>query len=58
MTVELHLAELQRRHSALERKIEEARQHPATDSLEVAQLKRRKLVLKDEISRLKGDSVH
>jgi len=58
MTVEMHVAELVRRHTALEQQIEEARHHPATDSLEVAEMKRRKLHLKDEIARLRARSVH
>ncbi|MHA1548662.1 MAG: YdcH family protein [Alphaproteobacteria bacterium] len=53
MTVELHLSELERRHKALEREIEDAMQHPGTDDLTVSELKRRKLLLKDEIARLK-----
>ena len=58
MTAELHVAELQRRHQMLEREIEEATLHPGTDSLTLAELKRRKLHLKDEISRLKAEPVH
>ena len=55
MTVEVHLSELERRHRALEREIEDAVQHPGTDDLTVSELKRRKLVLKDEIARIKHD---
>ena len=47
-----HLAELERRHRALEREIVEARAHPSTDNLQIAELKRRKLLMKDEIARL------
>ncbi|MDQ0326005.1 hypothetical protein J2R99_001874 [Rhodopseudomonas julia] len=54
MPLEARLAELERRHEALEKEIEEAVAHPASDDLEVAELKRRKLQLKDEIARLKG----
>ena len=55
MSVESHLAELERRHQALEREIEEAQTHPAVDDTEIVALKRRKLKLKDEIVRLKSD---
>jgi hypothetical protein len=55
MSIESHLAELERRHAALEAELREAMSHPATDALEVSELKRRKLVLKDEISRMKAD---
>jgi hypothetical protein len=55
MSVESHLAELERRHQALKREIEEAQAHPGFDELEVAALKRRKLQIKDEIAQLKHD---
>ncbi len=59
MTMASHLAELQRRHAALDGEIRRAIAHPATDSLKVAELKRKKLVLKDEINRLRVDeTVH
>ena len=58
MAMESHLAELEKRHEALEREIEDALNHPSTDDLEVADLKKRKLQLKDEISRLKDTSLH
>jgi len=58
MTMESHLAELERRHEALEKEIEEAMSHPGTDNLVLADLKKRKLQLKDEIFRLKSASVH
>lgn len=58
MSVETHLAALVRRHGVLEQQIEEALTRPATDSLEVVEMKRRKLHLKDEITRLKARSVH
>jgi hypothetical protein len=58
MTVETQLADLERRHHALEREIEEALNHPSTDSLTLSELKRRKLQLKDEIERLKNAKFH
>jgi hypothetical protein len=53
MPLQNHLVELQRKHQALEREIEDAIAHPAADEIRIAQLKRRKLHLKDEMSRLK-----
>jgi hypothetical protein len=53
MSVESHLAELERRHEALKREIQEAQTHPGVDDLELAALKRRKLQIKDEIAQLK-----
>jgi hypothetical protein len=59
MAIESHLAELERRHQALEQEIDEALTHPSTDDLRVAELKRRKLHVKDEIARLRQEvSVH
>jgi hypothetical protein len=52
MSVESHLAELERRHEALKREIQEAQSHPSFDEFEVTQLKRRKLHIKDEIAKL------
>jgi len=53
------LAELVRRHEALEREITEAMSHPSVDTVEITELKRRKLHLKDEIARLKRiETVH
>ncbi|WP_309082628.1 DUF465 domain-containing protein [Chelativorans sp.] len=53
MSLETHLAELQRKHGELEREISNALTHPSIDALEIAQLKRRKLALKDEMERLR-----
>ena len=47
-----HIAELERQHRVLEAKIAEARNHPSIDNLQIVQLKRRKLLLKDEMARL------
>jgi hypothetical protein len=59
MAIQAHLAELERRHQALEDEINEALTHPSADDLRVTELKRRKLLLKDEITRLRHDaSVH
>ena len=53
MTQQSHLAALERKHQALERKIQDAVSHPGTDDLKLAELKRRKLQLKDEIEKLR-----
>ena len=58
MTMETHLAELERRHEALEREIEDALHHPGIDTLSLTELKRRKPSLKDEIEKLRTQSVH
>jgi hypothetical protein len=57
MAIESHLAELERRHQALELEISEALSHPSIDGLTIAELKRRKLLVKDEIMRIKQEAV-
>jgi hypothetical protein len=56
MTIQTHLAELERRHRALEDEIADAMTHPSSDGLKIAELKRRKLQVKDEIERLRGEA--
>ena len=51
--IETILSELERKHEALEREIHDVIARPAADTARVAELKRRKLQLKDEIYRLK-----
>jgi hypothetical protein len=53
------LAELELKHRLLEAELSEMLQHPSVDDLELAQLKRRKLQVKDAIARLRQQvSVH
>ncbi len=53
MSMQSHLAELEKKHRALADQISDCQAHPATDDLEVVELKRRTLLLKDEIERLR-----
>jgi hypothetical protein len=53
MSLANHLDELQRKHGDIEREIDDAMNHPSVDDLEIADLKRRKLALKDAIEKLK-----
>lgn len=57
MSSESHLSQLERRHADLERQINQAMNHPSADPLELSDLKRRKLRLKDEITKMKA-TVH
>jgi hypothetical protein len=57
MALESHLAELEKRHEALEQEIAEALTHPSIDDLQIAELKRKKLHVKDEITRLKQETL-
>jgi hypothetical protein len=56
MKVESQLAALEKRHHDLEIEIADALSHPGTDTLTIAELKRRKLQLKDEIYRLRSEA--
>lgn len=55
MTRENHLAVLEQRHDALDKEIAQEMLHPAADELKLAEMKRRKLQLKDEIAKLRSD---
>jgi hypothetical protein len=57
MAIESHLAELEKRHDALDHQISEALNHPSIDDLTLLELKRRKLHVKDEIARLRQDTL-
>ena len=58
MSMQAHLAELEKRHRALEAELTEALAHPSIDDLKIGELKRRKLHVKDEIVRLRHEVVH
>lgn len=55
MTLASHLQELRRKHQALSDRVEEAQRTPGTDPLRIAELKKQKLRLKEEIRRLSQD---
>ena len=57
MSLQNHLIELVRRHHALDREIDRERLCPAADATKVAAMKRRKLVLKDEIAKLRQGAI-
>ena len=44
--------ELRRKHQALSDRVEQAQRSPATDDLAIVELKKQKLRLKEEITRL------
>ncbi len=58
MALDAHLEELSEKHRALDRKIEEELARPTSDDFKVAEWKRQKLRLKDEIERLKHEMNH
>ncbi|MBI5320921.1 DUF465 domain-containing protein [Bradyrhizobium sp.] len=53
MAIQAHLVELERKHKILESELHEALLHLSTDDLEIVELKRRKLMVKDQIERLR-----
>lgn len=56
MTIQAHLVELERKHKLLENELHDALVHLSTDDLQIVELKRRKLMVKDQIARLKYGS--
>ena len=55
MTIKERLAELEMQHKALEHEIAQALEQHSIDDLKIKELKRRKLMLKDEAERLRHD---
>jgi hypothetical protein len=53
MSMQTHLAELEKKHQALEDEINDCLAHPAVDDLKIVELKRKKLLVKEEIERLR-----
>ncbi|WP_121630213.1 YdcH family protein [Tropicibacter alexandrii] len=52
MSLSSHLQELKRKHNSLSTAVEEAQRAPGTDDLHIADLKKRKLRIKEEIERV------
>jgi hypothetical protein len=56
MSLQAHLSELAAKHKTLETELAEAMAHPASTDAEIAELKRKKLKIKDEMTRLEQTS--
>ena len=54
MTIEAHLATLEKKHVALEEELHAAITRPSSKDQTIADIKRRKLRIKDEIERLRS----
>ncbi len=52
MSVSSHVQELRKKHQALAAQVEAAQRSPSCDDLEIKQMKRQKLRLKEQIERL------
>ncbi len=61
MALQAHLVELERKHKVLEKELHDALVHLSTDDLRIVELKRRKLMVRDEIERIRhvvSDTIH
>ena len=52
MSLTSHLQELRKKHQVLSEAVEQAQQSPGVDDLRITEMKRQKLRLKEEITRL------
>ncbi|MEL6609442.1 MAG: DUF465 domain-containing protein [Pseudomonadota bacterium] len=52
MSLNSHLVELKRKHANLSEAVEAAQRAPGVDTLQIAEMKKQKLRLKEEIERL------
>ena len=52
MTLSSHLQELRKKHELLSEEVELAQRSPSVDALQITELKKQKLRLKEEIHRL------
>ena len=57
MSLSSHLQELKRKHQSLSAAVEEAQRAPGVDDLRVAELKKQKLRVKEEITRIEAQPV-
>ncbi|MCU0881810.1 MAG: DUF465 domain-containing protein [Hyphomonadaceae bacterium] len=53
MALEAHIRELSDRHARLDQTIQQVQRSPASDAIEIATLKRKKLKLKEELEALR-----
>lgn len=58
MTIQAHIASLEKKHGALEEELESVLASPSADDREIADIKRRKLRLKDQLQQLKASTRH
>lgn len=58
MTIKAHIETLEKKHGALKEELHSAMLHPSTGDDEIAELKRQKLRVKDQIERLRNQTTH
>ena len=56
MSMGSHLQELRKKHQTLSEAVEEAQRSPATDDIHIVEMKKQKLRLKEEITRLSASA--
>lgn len=54
MSLGSHITELRKKHQALSVEVEKATRTPSFDDLHISELKKQKLRIKEQISRLEG----
>lgn len=54
MSMSSHISELQKKHAELSQRVELIQRRPGSDDLEVMSMKKEKLRLKEQITRLQG----
>ena len=52
MTVDAHIERLREKHDKISKAVEQAQRAPGTNDFEIAEMKKEKLRLKEEIARL------
>ena len=58
MSLTSHLTELRKKHEVLSQKVEEGARNPATDSIALTEMKKRKLAIKQQIEKLSITATH
>jgi len=51
MSLSSHLQELQKKHDSLSKQVEQAQRSPGTNDLDIGEMKKQKLRLKEEIEK-------
>lgn len=58
MSIDSHLATLEKKHGELEAELRSVQSQPSVHDEMIVDIKRRKLRLKDQINRLRSDTQH
>ncbi len=58
MAIETHIEQLEAKHRQLETELGEMQNQPSASDVDIADMKRQKLHLKDRISQLQSNTLH